>query len=162
MATLTIIINDLWEYFNVNDCGSMVKCEICDESTSWQRAPAHLYRSHNMTDQRIISQWNNDNDSIWQHFIKKDLFSAECKFCGNLINSAYQKQNLDRHLQFTHSQEIAAIREEITCTWVSPHFTFDNYNVSCMYCRYSGIIYDVVSILENHLKEVHNLDEHFA
>jgi len=163
MATQTIIINKWWEYFTTVKKSKSVKCNICSEISSRERAPAHLYRFHKMTDQDVILRWNNDNHSIWRHFIKKDLFSAECKLCGNLINSAYQKRNLDIHLQFTHSQEIAAIREEITRTWVSPHFTFDNnYDTNCIYCDYYCKIYDGMSVLENHLKEVHNLDEHFA
>jgi len=140
------------------------KCDTCNVICSRLHAPVHLYRSHNITEQGIISQWNNDNHLIWQHFSKKDLFSAECKFCGKLLKSAYDKRNLGTHLRLAHKQEIAVIREEITRTWVSPHFTFDLYNckINCMHCEYSGKIYDGVDVLKNHLKEVHDLDEHFV
>jgi len=112
MATQTNIVDDLRKYFTtVNDSGSVVKCKICDESTSRQRAPAHMYRSHKMTDQKLILRWNSDNDSLFQYFSKKDLYSAECKFCGELINSAYNKRNLDKHLQSVHSKSFHQLEE---------------------------------------------------
>jgi len=163
MATQTTIINNWWEYFTTVNDSKSVECKICNEITSRQRAPAHLYGTHKMTDQEAMLRWNNDNNSLFQYFSKKDLYSAECKFCGKLINSAYNKRNLQIHFQYVHSKEVSAIREEITRAWVSPHFAFDyRCKINCMHCKYSGKIYDGVGVLENHLKEVHNLDEHFA
>jgi len=138
-----------------------ISTEISKDAIPVQQA--HLYRSHNITDQKVILQWNNDNHLIWQHFSKKYLFSAECKFCGKLLKSAYDKWKLDVHLRVAHSQKIAAIQEEITCTWVSPHFTFDHkYKINCKYCAYSVKIYHGVGVLKNHLNEVHDLDEYIA
>jgi len=152
------IQSNVWMYFTTVNKNN-VQCDICNAICIRHHAPIHLYRSHNITDQRIISQWN-DNHLIWQHFSRKDLFSAECKYCGKLLKSAYDKQNLDAHLRVFHKHEI---REEITRTWVSPHFTFDHKcKINCMYCDYSGKIYDGVDVLKNHLKEVHDLDEHFV
>jgi len=109
------IQNNVWMYFTrLNNIS--VKCKICNVIYVKYRAPVHLYRSHNITDQRIISQWNNDNHLIWEHFSKKDLFSAECKYCGKLLKSAYSKQSLNAHLRVVHKQKIDAIREEITRT----------------------------------------------
>jgi len=159
MATQT---NNWQEYFTrVN---RFLECNICNIIYSRYHCPIHLYISHNIIDQKVILQWNNDNHLIWQHFSKTDLFCAKCKICGNLINSAYHKQNLDIHLRVVHKQEIAAIREKITRSWVSSHFTFvhKNQKINCIHCFYSGKIYDGVSILENHLKKVHDLDEHFV
>jgi len=162
MATQTIIENNLWKHFTrVNNYS--VKCDICHVIYTRTWARAHLYKSHNITDQGMISQWNNHNHIIFQHFSKKDLFRVECKYCGKLLKSAYIKWNLDAHLRLVHKQEIAAIREKITRSWVSPHFTFDHkYKINCMYCHYFGKIYDGVDVLKNHLKEVHDLDEHFV
>jgi len=86
MSTQTNIQNNIWKYFTAVNNYS-VKCDICNEIWSKRLIPIHLYRSHNITDQEIILQWNNDNHSIWQHFSKKDLFSAECKFCGQLFKA---------------------------------------------------------------------------
>jgi len=72
------------------------KCKFCDETCSRDYAPAHLYRRHNITDQEVILHWNNNNDLIWQHFFKKNLFCAECKHCGMLLTSAYHKKNLEK------------------------------------------------------------------
>jgi len=161
MATQTNVQNNWWwKYFTRQN--KFVTCNICNAISSRQRAPAHLYRSHNITDQEVILQWNNDNHLIWQHFSKKDLFSAECNFCGILFKSAYDKGSLDAHLRLVHSQEIAAIRENITRTWVSPHFTFDcNSKIYCKHCDYSVKIYDGVDVLKNHLNEDHDIDEYF-
>jgi len=158
MATQTNIENNWENYFTrVN---RSFKCNICNAVCSRRRGPVHLYRSHNITDQEVILQWNNDNHLIWQHFSKRDLFSAECKFCGKLIYSAYYKQNLDLHLRLIHSQEIATIQDEIIRAWVSPHFTFDyDCNANCKYCNYFAKIYDGVGVLKNHLSEDHDLDE---
>jgi len=137
-------------------------CNFCNVICSNRYAPVHLYRYHNIIDQEVIFQWINDNDLIWQHFSKEDLFVAKCKLCGYFFMTAYEKSNLDKHLIKIHKQEIAAIREEITRAWVSPHYTFnDIYKINCMYCDYSSKIYDGVDVLKNHLKEVHNLDEYF-
>jgi len=151
MPTQTNIQNNWEKYFTrVNHS---LKCNICNAICTRQCGPVHLYRSHNITDQKIILQWNNDNHLIWQHYFKKDLFSAECKFCGKLLNSAYYKRNLDIHLKLVHSQEIAAIQEEITRTWVSLHFTFDyDYKTNCKYCDYSVKIYDGVDVLKMSLE----------
>jgi len=157
----TNIQNDWRKYFTT--VNKYKKCNICGEICSRHYAPAHLYRRHNITDQEIIFQWNNDNDLIWQHFSKEDLFNAKCKLCGNLLKGAYVKGNLELHLTRIHDQEINAIREDIERTWVSPHFMFnDRYKIKCMYCDYFGNIYDGVDVLKNHLKEVHDLDEHFV
>jgi len=161
-TNIQIFNNWGWKYFTRVNKNS-AKCDICNVICSKYRAAVHLYRSHNITNQEIILQWNNDNHLIWQHFSKKDLFSAECKFCGRLLKSAYEKRCLDAHLRLIHKQEIAAIREEITRTWVSPHFMFDHkYKINCMYCDYSVKIYDGVSVLKNHLNEDHDLDENFV
>jgi len=158
MATQT---NNWQEYFT--RVYRFLECNICKEIYSRRHAPAHLYRFHNIIDQNVMLEWNNDDHLIWQQFFKKDLFSAECKFCGSLLNTAYDKCNLDRHLRLLHSEAIAAIREDITRTWVSPHFTVhNNCKINCMHCRYSGKIYDGVDVLKNHLKEAHDLDEHFV
>jgi len=160
MATQTNIQNNWWwKYFTRRN--SAATCNICNAICSKQYAPVHLYKSHNITDQKTISQWNNDNHLIWQHFSKKELFSAECKFCGRLLKSAYNKWYLDQHLRLVHLQEIAAIREEITRTWVSPHFTFDLHrcDTKCIICGYSFKIYDGVVVLKNHLNEAHNINE---
>jgi len=162
MATQPNVRNNwLWKYFTKQD--RFRKCNICKAICSEIFAPAHLYRSHKITDQSVILKWNNDNHLIWQHFSKKDLFIAECKICGRLLKSAYDKRILDAHLRIFHSQEIAAIREEITRTWVSSHFTFDHkYEINCKHCcDYSFKIYDGVDVLKNHLKENHNIDEYF-
>jgi len=163
MTNIQTFNNWWWKYVTRVNSYS-VKCDICNAISSKQHVPVHLYRFHNITDQEVFLQWNSDTHLIWQHFSKKDLFIAECKFCGNLLKSAYDKRKLDQHLRIVHSQEIAAIREEITRIWVSPHFTFDLYNcdTNCMYCNYSSKIYDGMDVLENHLKEDHNLDEHFV
>jgi len=161
MATQTNIQNNWWKYFTKVNQNS-VKCDICNTICGRVRAPVHLYRSHNITDPKVISEWN-DNHIIWQHFTKKDLFIAECKFCGKLFTSAYEKWNLDEHLRLVHSQEIAAIREEITRTWVSPHFTFDkNCKINCMHCHYSSKVYVGVGVLKNHLNEDHDINEYFV
>jgi len=134
---------------------------MCDECPSRKHAPIHLYTYHNIIDQGSIFKWNNDNHLIWQHFTKKDVFNAECKHCGTLFKTAYNKRYLDRHLRAVHSQKIAAIQEEITRTWISPHFTFDldNCNISCMHCSYSVKIYDGVDVLSNHLNNSHHINE---
>jgi len=156
------IRNNWCDYFTKVNYQSH-KCNICSIICSWQHAPIHLHRCHKITDQVVLLKWNDDNDLIWQHFFKEDLFSAECKFCGKLLKSAYSKRKLDTHLRAVHSQEVAAIREDITRTWVSPHFTFDHEcKINCMYCEYSGKIYDGVDVLKNHLKEFHDLDENFV
>jgi len=79
-------------------------------------------------------------------------------FVANYLR--HNKGNLDRHLIEVHKQEIAAKREEITRSWVSPHFTFDLYNcyINCMYCDYSVKIYDGEDVLKNHLIKVHDLE----
>jgi len=159
MATQT---NNWQKYFTRVNKKSQ-KCNICNIICSSPVAPSHLYRCHNITDRVILLQWNNDNDLIWQHFFKEDLFSAKCKFCDKLLKSAYNKRYLNVHLTVIHSEKVAAIREDITRTWVSPHFTFDRECIIyCMYCDYFGKIYDGVGVLKNHLKEVHNLDENFV
>jgi len=156
MATQTNVEDDWWWKFFTRQ-NKLVKCNICNTVTKRYRAPSHLYRSHDITNQEVILQWNNDNHLIWQHFSKKDLFSAECNFCGRLFKSAYEKGNLETHLRFIHTQEIAAIREEITRTWVSSHFTFDyNWKINCKYCNYSGKIYEGVDVLKNHLNKDHS------
>jgi len=141
-----------------------MKCNICNEVCSRSSAPVHLYKLHNITDQKVISQWNNDNNLIWQYFSKKDLFTAECKFCGSLL-TVHHNSILRKHLksQF-HSAKVAAIREEITRIWVSSHFTFDmdNCNTNCIHCDYSVKISDGVDVLKNHLNENHNIDEYFV
>jgi len=159
----TNIQDNIWKYFTRVNSYS-VKCDICNVICSKSRAPVHLYRFHNITDQEIISQWNNNNHLIWQHFSKKDLFSAECKFCRTLFKIGFNKGNLDRHLRIIHEQQIAAIREEITRSWVSPHFTFDLHNcyTKCMHCKYFFKTYDGVDVLKTHLIEVHHLNENVA
>jgi len=161
--TDTQIFNNWWsKYFTrVND--KSVKCDMCNKICTKQYVPIHLYISHNITDQEVILRWNNDNHSIWQHFFKKDLFTAECKYCGVIIKSAYYKHTLSVHLESFHIQEIAEIREEITRTWASPHFTFTySCKTKCNYCNYSVKTYYGVGVLTNHLKKRHNLDEHFV
>jgi len=155
------IFNNWWCKYVTRVNRYSVKRDICDAICTKHLIPVHLYRFHNITDQEVISQWNNDNDSIWQHFSKKDLFSGECKFCGKLFKTGYNKATLERHLRVIHKREMAAIRKRITRSWVSPHFTFNLYNYysNCMYCDYSVKIYDGVDVLKNHLIEVHELDE---
>jgi len=151
-----IFTNWWWKYVTRVNYLS-VKCDICNKICSRKYVPVHLYRFHDITDQEVILEWNNDNHIIWQHFTKTDLFSAKCKFCGRLLKSAYEKRRLDTHLRSIHKQEIAAIREEITRTWVSPHFTFDHKcNIKCIHCSYSDNIYDGVDVLKNHLNLIHN------
>jgi len=162
MATQTTIQNN-WENYFTRVNYRTVKCNICNEIFRRVRGPVHLHRSHKITDQEVMLEWHNDNHLIWQHYIKRDLFSAECKFCGKLFKSAYDKWYLDMHLRSVHSKEMAAIREEITRTWVSTHFTFDdNCNAICMLCDYFFKIYDGLHVLKNHLKENHNLNENFV
>jgi len=169
MATQTNIQYKSWRSYFTRSNSNYVKCNICDADNivmycSRRFAPVHLYRSHNITDQKSISQWNSDNDLIWQHFSKEELFTAKCKFCSKLLRGAYDKNFLDKHLRKVHSQEIAAIQEEITRTWVSAHFTFDldNCYISCIHCIYCVKIYDGVDVLKNHLKEKHDLEENFV
>jgi len=159
MATQTINQKNWWMYFTkVNQ--SSVKCDICNTICGRVCAPVHLYRSHNITNQKVILKWNNNNHFIWQYFTKKDLFTAKCKFCGTLFTSAYRKENLDTHMRVVHPQIIAAIEEEITHTWVSPYFTFDNNcNINCTHCDYSVKIYGGVDVLKNHLNKDHNIYE---
>jgi len=156
-----------WQnYFTCRLDSRSVKCNICDANDivmccSREYAPVHLYRTHNMINEEIIFQWNSDNDIIWQYFSKEDLFTAKCKFCRQLLNGAYKKKNLERHLKSVHSQEIAAMQEEITRTWVSPHFTFDldNCDIKCIHCNYSGKMYYGVDVLKNHLNNSHHIIE---
>jgi len=61
----------------------------------------HLYKFHNIIDQGVMLTWNNDNHLIWQHFSKKELFTAECKLCGSLL-SAFSITHLEQHLRCTH------------------------------------------------------------
>jgi len=149
----------LWKYFNKLS-KSKIQCNICNEiysNTNLQLLSAHLYRSHNIINQKSLLKWNNDNHLIWQYFSKKDLFTAECKLCGYLFKSAYNKKNLEIHMIRKHSQLIVAIREEITCTWVSPHFTFDTNDCStnCIHCDYNIKIFYGVEVLKNHLNNDH-------
>jgi len=157
MATKTNIQNNwLWKYFNSSNDLSL-KCTICNESCSRPWAPAHLYRSHNIIDREVILKWNTDDHLIWQHFSKKDLFIAECKLCGYLLSSAYQKKGLEQHMIRKHSQLITAIREEITRTWVSSHFTFNmnDCNTNCIRCNYKIKTFYGVGVLKNHLNNSH-------
>jgi len=157
------ISNNWWLKYFTRVNKHSVKCGICNAICTKRYVPVHLYKSHKITDEEVILQWNNDNHIIWQHYIKRDLFSAECKYCGKLFKSAYSKWNLDVHLKLVHRQKVAEIREEITRSWVSPHFTFDyDCKTNCNYCDYSVKIYDGVDVLKNHLKEDHDLDEYFV
>jgi len=72
----TNIQNNVWMYFTKVNKHS-AKCHICNAICTTRYVPVHLYRSHKITDQGVILQWNNDNHLIWQYFLKKDLFSAE-------------------------------------------------------------------------------------
>jgi len=154
-----------WKNYITRVNNRFAKCNICNETCARHRSLLHLHKSHNITHKKVILHWNNDNHLIWQHFSKKDLFCAKCKYCGVLLKSAYSKSNLDVHLRLQHKKEIAAIREKITRTWVSSHFTFDLHNcrAKCTHCVYSAKIYDGVGVLKNHLKDDHNLEysEHF-
>jgi len=151
----------LWKYFSKLNHFS-VKCNICNASCSLRRASLHLYLSHNITNQKILLKWNNDDHLIWQHFIKKDLFTAECKLCGCLFTSAYCKKGLEQHMINKHAQLIAAIREEITRTWVSPHFTFnmDDCSTNCIRCNYKIKTFYGVDVLKNHLHNNHYIIIH--
>jgi len=122
--TNTQIFNNWWSKYSTRVNDNTIKCDICNKICTKRYIPVHLYRSHNITDQKVTLRWNNDNHPIWQHFFKNDLFSAKCRYCGKLLKSTYDKSKLEAHLKLLHQQEIAAIREEITRTWVSPHFTF--------------------------------------
>jgi len=138
-----------------------VKCNICNKLSSNSHALRHLHKFHNIIDQEAISNWNDDNHSIWKYFSKKELFTAECKHCGNLFN-AYSKNNLQKHLMsLMHLQLIAPIRDEITRTWVSQHVTFnvDNCDKYCRHCNCSFKIYDGVDVLKNHLINRHHINE---
>jgi len=162
MATETNIQNSwLWKYFNRSNNSSVI-CTICNESCSRQWAPVHLYRSHNIIEQKVILKWNNDDHLIWQHFFKKDLFIAECKFCGYLLSSAYKKEGLEIHIIRMHSQLITAIRKEITRSWVSPHFTFnmDDCSTNCIHCDYNIKTFYGVDVLKNHLNSNHYMIIH--
>jgi len=59
----------------------------------------------------MISQWNTDNDVIWKHFFKKELFVAQCIYCRRLIKSAYKKHNLHLHIRFQHTAKIIEIEK---------------------------------------------------
>jgi len=137
------------------------KCNICSKLCSENYALMHLYKFHDIIDEEALLKWNNDNDVIWQYFSKKELFIAKCKFCGNSL-TAYNKKNLQQHLKSQmHSQLIASKREEISRSWVSPHFKFglDNYDIYCIHCEYSFIIFDRVDVLKYHLNNRHHINE---
>jgi len=158
MATQTNIqYNCMQKYFSKFNHFT-VKCNICSEFCSYTYALMHLYRNHDIIDQKAMLKWNNDDDLIWQYFSKIELFIAECKLCGYLL-TAYIKNNLQQHLKSQyHLQLVAAKRKRITRTWVSQHVTFDldNCDIYCMHCMYSVKIHDGVDVLKNHLIKKHN------
>jgi len=163
MATQTNMQYKCWKKYFTRLNRHSVKCNICNADNiviccSRKYAPVHLYRTHNIIDEKVILQWNNDNYFIWQYFSKEDKFTAKCKFCSKLLLGAYEKSCLETHLKLIHLQEI---QEEIKRTWVSAHFTFDldNCDISCIHCTYCVKIYDGVDVLKNHLKDEHDLDE---
>jgi len=80
MATQINVQNNVWDYF-IRENDRYVKCKMCNEIVERRFAPVHLYRFHKITDQNVISEWNNDNHLIWQHFCRMQILwqiTQEC------------------------------------------------------------------------------------
>jgi len=106
-----------------------------------------------------MEEWKNDTDDlIWQCFRKQDGYIACCNFCNQLINCAYEKTNLIKHLYRIHQHTIQAKQQLIERTWPR-HFKFRDWRVLCKEqdCSYRTNMFQKIDVLKSHLDK-HNIN----